>query len=70
MQVSGVLLVVGGLSVLFGFLPELGLACIALFLYRRLGSYLPQRLLAFMMRSIGVILLVLAVLVVRGSAPS
>jgi uncharacterized membrane protein YphA (DoxX/SURF4 family) len=30
--VSGVLLVVGGLSVLFGLLPELGLACIALFL--------------------------------------
>ena len=29
---SGVLLVVGGLSVLFGFMPEIGLACIALFL--------------------------------------
>jgi uncharacterized membrane protein YphA (DoxX/SURF4 family) len=29
---SGVLLVVGGLSVLSGFMPEIGLACIALFL--------------------------------------
>lgn len=29
---SGALLVLGGLSVLFGFMPELGLACIAVFL--------------------------------------
>jgi putative oxidoreductase len=29
---SGVLLLIGGLSVLFGFVPEIGLACIALFL--------------------------------------
>jgi putative oxidoreductase len=30
--VSGALLVLGGLSVLFGFMPELGLVCLAVFL--------------------------------------
>jgi threonine/homoserine/homoserine lactone efflux protein len=50
---------------------DVGWAMIALFLYRRLGSHLPQRLLSRLMRGIGFMLLLLAVvLAVRASAPS
>ena len=51
-------------------LGDVAWALIALFLYRRLGSYLPYRILRIFMRSIGVILLAIAGFFALGATPS
>jgi threonine/homoserine/homoserine lactone efflux protein len=51
-------------------LGDVAWALIALLLYRRLGSYLPHRMLRILMRSIGVMLLVIAGLFALGAIRS